>query len=144
VDVRRHPLACGLSIFKQHFGAGFSSAFDLDHIGRYYADYVDLMAHFDDAAPGRIHRVIYENLVADTEAEVRRLLGYLDLPFEPACLRFYENRRAVDTPSSEQVRQPIFIDGLDQWRNFEPWLDPLKAALGPALDAYPTAPHPAG
>jgi tetratricopeptide (TPR) repeat protein len=142
VDVRRHPLACGLSVYKQHFGHGFGSAFDLEHIGRYYVDYVDLMAHFDVALPGRIHRVIYEDLVADTESEVRRLLTYLDLPFERACMRFYENRRAVDTPSSEQVRQPIFTDGLDQWRNFEPWLDPLKAALGPVLDAYPRAPAP--
>jgi hypothetical protein len=81
--------------------------------------------------------VIYEDLVADTEAEVRRLLAYLDLPFDPACLRFFETERPVATPSSEQVRQPIFADAVDQWRSFEPWLDPLKAALGPALDAYP-------
>jgi len=140
VDVRRHPLACGVSIFRQHFGLGFSCAFDLDHIGRYYADYVDLMAHFDDALPGAIHRVIYESLVQDTEGEVRSLLDYLGLPFDPACLRFFENRRAVDTPSSEQVRQPIFTDALGQWRDFEPWLDPLKAALGPILDAYPATP----
>ena len=140
VDVRRHPLACGLSVFKQHFGHGFAGAFDLGDIGRYYADYVDLMAHFDDALPGRVHRVIYERLVADTETEVRRLLAYLGLPFDPSCLRFFDNRRAVDTPSSEQVRQPIFTDALEQWRHFEPWLGPLKAALGPALDAYPAAP----
>jgi tetratricopeptide (TPR) repeat protein len=140
VDVRRHPLACGLSVFKQHFGHGFASAFDLDHIGRYYADYVDLMAHFDEALPGRVHRLIYERLVADIETEVRRLLDYLGLPFDPACLRFFDNRRAVDTPSSEQVRQPIFTDALDQWRHFEPWLGPLKAALGPVLQAYPAAP----
>jgi tetratricopeptide (TPR) repeat protein len=141
VDVRRHPLACGLSVFKQHFGHGFASAFDLEHIGRYYADYVDLMAHFDEILPCRVHRVIYEQLVGDTETEVRRLLDYLGLPFDPACLRFFENRRAVDTPSSEQVRQPIFTHGLDQWRNFEPWLGPLKDALGPVLEAYPAAPR---
>ncbi|HEY2483104.1 MAG TPA: sulfotransferase, partial [Caulobacteraceae bacterium] len=140
VDVRRHPLACCVSNFRQHFAGGFVSAYDLSDLGRYYADYVDLMAHFDAVAPDRVHRVIYENLVADTETEVRRLLAYLDLPFEPACLRFFENPRPVDTPSSEQVRQPIFTDGLDQWRNFEPWLDPLKAALGPVLEAYPAAP----
>jgi tetratricopeptide (TPR) repeat protein len=140
VDVRRHPLACGLSMFKQHFGHGFGCAFDLGHIGRYYADYVDLMAHFDQIPPGRIHRIVYEHLVADLEGEVRRLLDYLDLPFEPACLRFFENRRAVDTPSSEQVRQPIFTDALDHWRHFEPWLGPLEVALGPALEAYPAAP----
>jgi tetratricopeptide (TPR) repeat protein len=140
VDVRRHPLACGLSVFKQHFGHGFASAFDLDHIGRYYADYVDLMAHFDEALPGRVHRVLYERLVADTESEVCRLLEYLGLPYDPACLRFFENRRAVDTPSSEQVRQPIFTEALDHWRHFEPWLGPLKAALGPVLEAYPSSP----
>jgi tetratricopeptide (TPR) repeat protein len=139
VDVRRHPLACGVSIFKQHFGHGFASAFDLDHIGRYYAHYVELMAHYDEAAPGRVHRVIYEHLVADTETEVRKLLGYLGLPYDPACLRFFDNRRAVDTPSSEQVRQPIFTDGLESWRRFEPWLGPLKLALGPVLSAYPQA-----
>lgn len=137
IDVRRHPLACGLSIYKQHFGHGFGCAFDLDHIGRYYADYVELMARFDEALPGRIHRVIYERLVADLEGEVRRLLDYLDLPFESACLRFFDNPRAVDTPSSEQVRRPVFTDALDHWRHFEPWLGPLKGALDPVLESYP-------
>jgi hypothetical protein len=98
------------------------------------------MAHFDAVLPGRVHRVIYERMVEDTEREVRRLLDYCGLPFEDACLRFYENDRAVRTASSEQVRQPIFRDALEQWRNFEPWLDPLKSALGPVLDAYPAAP----
>ena len=137
IDVRRHPLACGVSIFKQHFGHGFASAFDLDHIGRYYADYVELMAHYDVVAPGRVHRVFYEHLVADPETEVRGLLSYLNLPYDPACLRFFDNPRAVDTPSSEQVRQPIFTDGLESWRRFEPWLGPLRDALGPVLRAYP-------
>jgi len=133
VDVRRGPLDCGVSIFKQHFGLGFASAFDLTHIGRWYADYVELMAHFDRATPGAVHRVIYEDLVADTEGETRRLLTYLGLPFDPACLRFFENRRPVDTPSSEQVRQPIFGSGIGAWRNYAPWLGPLEDALGPAL-----------
>jgi tetratricopeptide (TPR) repeat protein len=140
IDVRRHPLDCGVSIFRQHFGLGFNSAFDLEHIGRYYADYVRLMAHFDHSAPGKVHRVIYEALVRDTEGEVRRLLDYLGLPFEPACLRFYENRRPVDTPSSEQVRQPISTEAVGQFRRFEQWLEPLKSALGPVLDAYPGPP----
>jgi hypothetical protein len=137
VDVRRHPLGCGLSAFKQHFAGGVDFAYDLADIGRYYADYADLMAHFDAAAPGAVHRVVYERLVADTEGEVRRLLAALGLPFDPACLSFFDNRRAVATPSSEQVRQPIFSEAVDHWRHFEPWLDPLKAALGPALDGYP-------
>jgi tetratricopeptide (TPR) repeat protein len=144
IDVRRHPLACCVSNFRQHFAAGFECSYDLNDLGRYYADYVDLMAHFDDVLPGRVHRVIYEDLVADTEMQVRSLLSYLDLQFDPACLSFFDNERAVATPSSQQVRQPIFTDGLDQWRHFEPWLGPLKSALGPALDAYPAAPLPAG
>ena len=140
VDVRRHPLGCCVSAFRQHFAGGFDFAYDLADLGRYYADYVALMAHYDAALPGHVTRVIYERLVEDTEGEVRRLLAALDLPFDPACLRFFENRRAVATPSSEQVRQPIYADGIDGWRRFEPWLDPLKAALGPVLDAYPSPP----
>jgi tetratricopeptide (TPR) repeat protein len=140
VDVRRHPLGTCVSAFRQHFAGGFDFAFDLADLGRYYADYVDLMAHYDAVLPGHIHRVMYEDLVADTEGEVRRLLAYLDLPFDAACLHFFETQRPVATPSSEQVRQPIFTDAVDHWRNYEPWLHPLKAALGPALGAYPAAP----
>jgi tetratricopeptide (TPR) repeat protein len=140
IDARRHPLGCCLSGFKQHFARGQAFSYDLEHIGRYYRDYVALMAHFDAVLPGRVHRVIYERMVADTEAEVRRLLAHVGLRFEPACLAFWETERAVRTASSEQVRRPIFDEGLDQWRNFEPHLGPLKAALGPALAAYPDAP----
>ena len=140
IDVRRHPLACCWSAYKQHFSQGFDFSYDLNDVGRYYVDYVGLMAHFDAVLPGRVHRVIYEDLVQDTEAEVRRLLAYLDLPFDPACLRFFENPRSVATPSSEQVRRPIFTDAVDQWRSYEPWLEPLKAALGPVLEAYPASP----
>ena len=144
VDVRRHPLGCCVSAYKQHFAAGFDFAYDLADLGRYYADYVDLMAHFDHVAPGRVCRVIYEELVADTEGQVRRLLDELRLPFDPAVLRYFENRRAVATPSSEQVRRPVFTDAVDHWRKFEPWLGPLKAALGPVLAAYPDAPPGSG
>ena len=140
VDARRHPLGCGFSGFKQHFARGQAFTYDLGEIGRYYADYVELMDHFDRVLPGRIHRVIYERMVEDPEAEVRRLLDYCGLPFEAGCLRFHENERAVRTASSEQVRQPIFTDAVEHWRNYEPWLDPLKAALGATLDAYPSAP----
>jgi hypothetical protein len=133
IDARRHPMAACFSAFKQHFARGHAFSYDLVDAGRYYRDYVALMAHFDAILPSRIHRVIYEDIVENTEAEVRRLLAYMDLPFEPACLRFYENDRAVRTASSEQVRRPIFREGLDQWRNYESWLEPLKAALGPAL-----------
>ena len=140
IDARRHPLGCCFSCFKQHFARGQNFTYGLDDLGRYYRDYVALMAHFDAVLPGRVHRVLYERLIDDTEAQVRQLLGHCALPFEAACLRFYENERAVRTASSEQVRRPIFREGLEQWRHFEPWLDPLKAALGPVLTAYPAVP----
>lgn len=136
IDARRHPMASCFAAFKQHFARGQGFTYDLEDLGRYYADYVSLMRKFDTAAPGVVHRVIYEDLVADTEGEVRRLLAYLGLPFEPACLRFHENTRAVRTASSEQVRQPIYANAVDHWRNYEPWLLPLKAALGPVLSTY--------
>ncbi len=136
VDARRHPLGCCFSAFKQHFARGQAFSYDLRELGRYYADYVALMAHIDSVLPGRVHRVIYERMVDDPEGEVRRLLDYCGLPFEENCLQFYQNDRAVRTASSEQVRRPIFRDGVDQWRHFEPWLDPLKAALGPVLQEY--------
>jgi hypothetical protein len=138
VDARRHPLACCFSAFKQHFARGQGFSYDLTDVGRYYRDYVDLMAHYDSALPGRVHRVFYEQMVAETESEVRRLLAYCGLPFEAACLRFHENDRAVRTASSQQVRQPIYRDAVDQWRHFDAWLGPLRTALGPALAAYPT------
>ena len=140
IDARRHPLGCCFSAFKQHFARGQDFSYDLQDLGRYYRDYVDLMAHIDTALPGRVHRVFYESMVEDTEAEVRRLLDYCALPFEEQCLRFYENERAVRTASSEQVRRPIFRDGMDHWRHFEPWLGPLKEALGSVLESYPAVP----
>ncbi len=140
IDVRRHPLACGFSGFKQHFARGQGFTYDLGDLGRYYADYVELMAHLDAVLPGRAHRVIYERLVEDPEAEVRSLLAYCGLAFDPACLSFHETARPVRTASSEQVRQPLNREGLEQWRPYEPWLGPLKAALGPVLEAYPEAP----
>jgi hypothetical protein len=141
IDARRHPLGCGFSAFKQHFARGQSFTYSLEDIGRYYRDYVELMAHFDAVLPGRVHRVIYESMIEDTESEVRRLLDYCGLTFEEGCLRFYENERAVRTASSQQVRKPIFQEGVDHWRHFEPWLGPLKQALGSVLDAYPHAPQ---
>jgi predicted Zn-dependent protease len=141
VDVRRHPLACGWSNFTQHFGNGQTFSYGLADIGRTYADYVELMAHWDQALPGKVHRVIYEDLVADPERDVRALLAHLGLPFEEACLDFHRNARVVRSASAEQVRKPINRDGLEHWRHFEPWLGPLKAALGFVLDAYPRAPE---
>lgn len=140
VDARRHPLGCCFSGWKQHFARGQAFSYDLADIGRYYRDYVALMAAYDEAAPGAVRRVIYERMVADTEAEVRRLLDGLGLPFEAACLEFYKNDRAVRTASSEQVRRPIFADGVDHWKNYAAWLEPLVDALGPVVAAYPDPP----
>ncbi len=130
IDARRHPMACCFSIFKQHFARGQNFAYSLDDLARYYRDYVDLLAHFDAVLPGRVHRVQYESMVADTESEIRRLLDYCGLPFDDACLRFFENDRPVRTASSEQVRQPIYTGGVDQWRHYQAWLGPLRTALG--------------
>ncbi len=140
IDARRHPLGCCFSGFKQHFARGQAFTYSLEEIGRYYRDYVELMAFFDTVLPGRIHRVIYESMIEDTESEVRKLLEYCGLPFEDSCLRFYENERAVRTASSQQVRRPIFREGVDHWRHYEPWLDPLKQSLGAVLEEYPAAP----
>ncbi|GAB3793706.1 tetratricopeptide repeat-containing sulfotransferase family protein [Dyella agri] len=140
IDARRHPLACGFSVFKQHFARGQGFSYGLEDIGRYYRDYMALMTHFDTVLPGRIHRVAYERMVEDTEGEVRRLLDYCGLPYEAACLRFFENTRPVRTASSEQVRQPIYREGLDHWRHYAAWLEPLASALGPALAGWSDAP----
>ncbi|MDQ1309959.1 MAG: hypothetical protein QG601_1229 [Pseudomonadota bacterium] len=139
VDTRRHPLSCCFSAFKQHFARGQGFTYSLEDVGRYYRDYAALMAHFDSVLPGRVHRVIYERMVADTETEIRRLLAHCGLEYDARCLHFYENDRAVRTASSEQVRSPIFRDAVDHWRHYEPWLGPLRQALGPALDGYPDA-----
>jgi len=141
IDARRHPLACGFSIFKQHFARGQHFSYDLEDIGHCYRDYVELMAHFDRVLPGRVYRALYERTVDDLETQVRALLGYCGLPFDERCLRFHENDRAVRTASSEQVRRPIYQEGKEQWRNFAEFLRPLERALGPVLSAYPVTPH---
>jgi predicted Zn-dependent protease len=133
VDARRHPMACGWSCFKQYFALGQNFTYDLREIGSYYRGYVKLMAHWDAVLPGRVHRVIHEDLARDPEPHIRALLDYCGLPFEDQCLRPHETQRAVRTPSSEQVRRPISAKGLEDWRAFEPYLGPLKDALGDAL-----------
>jgi tetratricopeptide (TPR) repeat protein len=141
IDVRRHPLACCFSLFKQHFARGQGFSYNLLDIGRYYMDYARLMAHFDSVLPGRIHRVCYEQLIDAPEREIRRVLDYCDLGFETACLEFHVNPRPVRTASSEQVRRPIYTDSIGQWRHYEEWLESLKALLAPALAAWPEPPH---
>ena len=136
IDVRRDPMSCCFSNWKQLYAQGLDHSNKLETMGRYYVDYVRLMRHFDAAQPGMVHRVIYDDLVDDLEGEARRLLAYLDLPFDPAVLDFHANDRAVRTISASQVRKPINRDGIGQWQLFEAWLDPLKAALGDTLDRW--------
>ena len=136
IDARREPMACCFSNLKQLFAAGQEFTYSIEDIARYYRTYLALMRHWDAALPGRILRVQHEDVVEDLEGSVRRILDFCGLPFEAACIEFHKTERSIRTASSEQVRQPIFRAGLDQWRNFEPWLDPLRTALGDALLRY--------
>ena len=138
IDARREPMSCCFSNLKQLFANGQEFTYSVDDIARYYRTYLELMRHWDEVLPGRVLRVQHEDVVADLEGSVRRILDYCGLEFEQACMDFHKTRRSVRTPSSEQVRQPIFRDGLDQWTKFEPWLEPLKAALGDARFNYRT------
>lgn len=140
IDARRHPMACCFSGFKQLFADGQEFTYGLAEIARYYRAYVDLMAHWDSVLPGKVLRVHYEHVVADLEGQVRRILDYLELPFEEACLRYHETDRSIRTPSSEQVRQPIYQAGLEQWRKFEPYLGELQERMEDLIEAYPPAP----
>jgi tetratricopeptide (TPR) repeat protein len=136
IDARREPMACCFSNFKQLFAKGQEFTYSIEDIARYYRTYLELMRHWDAVLPGWILRVQHEDVVDDLAGSVRRMLEFCGLPFEAPCVEFHKTQRSVRTASSEQVRQPIFREGLDQWRNFEPWLDPLKAALGPALEGW--------
>ncbi|HWF01468.1 MAG TPA: sulfotransferase [Caulobacteraceae bacterium] len=136
IDARRHPMGAGFSAFKQHFNQGQSFSYDLRDIGAFYGGYLLMMRQIDLALPGWVCRTVYEDVVEDADGQVRRLLDFCSLPFEEPCLRYWETERPVKTVSSEQVRRPIFRDGLEQWRNYEPWLGPLRDALGPALETW--------
>jgi len=129
-------MACCFSNLKQLFAQGQEFTYSIDDIARYYRTYVELMDHWDDVLPGRVLRVRHEDVVDDLEGSVRRILDHCGLDFEPGCVAFHETKRNVRTPSSEQVRRPIFRDSLDQWTNYEPWLEPLKAALGDVRTRY--------
>ena len=137
IDARRHPMGCCFSGFKQLFAEGQDFTYGLEEVGTYYKDYVELMDHWDKVLPGKVLRVQYEDVVADLDTQVRRILDYCGLDFEDSCISFHETERSVRTPSSEQVRQPIYQSGVDQWKNFEANLEPLKKALGPVLKRYP-------
>ena len=129
IDARRHPMACGFSCFKQLFGEGQDFSYSLDAVGRYYSDYVRLMDHWDKVLPGFVLRVMHEDVVDDLEPQIRRMLRFCGLPFEDACLEFHKTDRSIKTPSSEQVRQPIYRSGLNYWRDYENWLAPLKKSM---------------
>jgi hypothetical protein len=131
IDARREPMACCFSNLKQLFARGQEFTYSVEDIARYYRTYVELMEHWDGVLPGRVLRMQYEEVVDDLEGNVRRLLDYCGLEFEPACVDFHKTKRNVNTASAEQVRQPLYREGLDQWRHFEPWLGPLRQALGP-------------
>ena len=136
IDVRRHPMACCFAMYKQLFSSGQEWTYDLAELARYYRDYIRVMDHFDAVLPGRVHRVIYEDLVEHTEAETRRLLAHCGLPFDPACLRFWDQARPIPTHSAEQVRQPVYRSGLELWRNYLDELAPLRAPLEQALHKW--------
>jgi tetratricopeptide (TPR) repeat protein len=130
IDARRHPMSCCFSGYKQLWGEGQEFSYGLTEIGSYYKQYTQLMAHWDTVLPGFVLRVHHEDVVDDLEGQVKRILSFCGLPFEDACLNFHKTERTIRTPSAEQVRQPIYRSGLDQWRHFEHHLEPLKSALG--------------
>ena len=139
IDARREPMACCFGNFKQLFTKGQGFSYGLEDIGRYYRSYVELMEHWDEVLPGKVLRVNHEDVIDDLEGSVRRMLAFCGLEFEPQCLEFYRTARSVRTVSSEQVRRPIYREGMNQWRHFEPWLEPLKQALGPLYRPPPAS-----
>lgn len=140
IDARRHPMACGFSNFRQNYATGVTFSYSQESIGHFYRDYLRFMDHIGRVQPGAVHRTINERLIDDPEGETRALLDFVGVPFDPACLEPHKNKRAVMTPSAEQVRRPINRDGVDTWRHYEPWLGPMKQTLGDALDNWDRAP----
>jgi tetratricopeptide (TPR) repeat protein len=136
IDIRRNPMDCCFSNYSQHFATGVNYSYSLSELAEQYRQYVRLMRHFDEVLPGKVHRIIYDDLIENTEAEVRRLLAFLGLPYDERCLRFFETERAVHTPSSEQVRQPINRSGIGKWRLYEPWLGELSDELGQTVEDW--------
>ena len=136
IDARRHPMACGFSNFKQHYAGGAPFSYDLEAMGHYYAEYLRLMRHFDEAQPGAVHRVLHEALIEQPDREIRGLLNRVGVQFDGACLNFHRNRRTVRSASAEQVRRPLNREGFVHWRNYEAWLAPLSEALGSAIHTW--------
>jgi tetratricopeptide (TPR) repeat protein len=136
IDARRHPMDACFSTWKQNFAEGQSFSYDLEHLGRYYRCYLSLMDHWDEVLPGKVLHLQYEALIREPELHIRRLLDHCGLPFEPACLKFHETKRAVRTASAEQVRQPLYTSGVGYWRHFESNLGLLRRALGDCLERF--------
>ena len=136
IDARRNPLDTCFSCYKQLFTRGQMFTYDLNEIARYYVNYIKLMDHWDEVLPGKVHKVVYEDMVQNQEQETRKLLNYCNLPFEEQCLKFYETKRAVKTASSEQVRQPIYERSLQLWKHYEEYLDQLKLGLSPLKERF--------
>jgi tetratricopeptide (TPR) repeat protein len=138
IDARREPMACCFGNLKQLFANGQEFTYSMEDIARYYRTYLELMSHWNSVLPGKVLQIEHESVVEDLEGNVRRMLDFCGLAFEPACLEFHKTTRSVRTASSEQVRRPIFREGLDQWKQYEPWLQPLKDWLGDAQLRYRT------
>jgi tetratricopeptide (TPR) repeat protein len=136
IDIRREPMACCVSNLKQLYARGQEFCYGIEEIARYYRTYLQLMRHWNRILPGRVLRVSYEDLVEDLETSVRQVLAHCGLEFDSACLAFHRSQRVINTPSSEQVRQPLFREGLSQWQHYDSWLDPLREALGDAIVLY--------
>ena len=136
IDARRNPMDTCFSCFKQLFARGQVFTYDLSEVARYYINYIKLMDHWDEVLPGKVHKVVYEDMVGNQEEETKKLLNFCNVPFEENCLRFYESQRAVKTASSEQVRQPIYNQSINLWKNYEPFLDDLKQGLFPIKDRF--------
>ena len=130
IDIRRNPLDCGLSLYKQYFPSGVDFSYQLGHIGRFYNAYTALMAHWQQALPNKVLSIQYENLVQDPELVVKQIMTHLHLHYEAQCLQFHQNTRNVHTASSEQVRQPLNLKGIGSWQRYDNELGELKLALG--------------
>jgi len=136
IDARRHPMDACLSCYRQLFAKGQTFTYDLTDIGEYYLQYQRMMDYWHEVLPGRVLTVQYEELVADFENQVRRLVEYCELPWEDSCLNYYETDRPIRTASSEQVRQPIYTQSMQRWRNYDQYLDELREVLSPILERY--------
>jgi hypothetical protein len=140
IDARRHPMDSCFGCFKQHFAKGQTFTYDLFELGEFYLEYCELMDHWNTVLPGAVLHVQYEEVVADLDTQVHRILDFCGLPFEESCVNFHETERAVRTASSEQVRQPIYSGSVQTWKRYGEHLDGLREILEPVFPQLPTSP----